>query len=96
MTFLIVLIVLIVCFPLLPSVMFIFSMIVEGIMLGIGKLFNTFIELVKVFIKLLAGIITIFIIVFSKIVWVFESIFKIILTIPLTFLSLINDKPEVK
>lgn len=96
MTLLIVLIVLIVCFPLLPSVMFIFTMIIEGIMLGIGKLFNIFFQVYKVFIKLLAGIITVFIIVFSKIVWVFESIFKIILTIPLTFLSLINDKPEVK
>ena len=96
MTLLIVLLVLIVCFPLLPSVMFIFSMIIDGIMLGISKLFNIFYQVYKVFIKILAGIITVFIIVFSKIVWVFESIFKIILTIPLTFLSLINDKPEVK
>lgn len=96
MTLLIVLLVLIICFPLLPSVMFIFTMIVEGIGSVIGKLFNIFYQVYKVFIKLLAGIITIFIIVFSKIVWVFESIFKIILTIPLTFLSLINDKPEVK
>jgi hypothetical protein len=96
MTLLIVLLVLIVCFPLLPSVMFIFSMIIDGIMLGISKLFNIFYQVYKVFIKILAGIITVFIIVFSKIVWGFESIFKIILTIPLTFLSLINDKPEVK
>ena len=96
MTLLIVLLVLIVCFPLLPSVMCIFTMIVDGVMIGISKLFNIFYQVYKVFIKLLGAIIVAFIVVFSKIVWIFESIFKIILTIPLTFLSLINDKPEVK
>ncbi len=96
MTFLIILLVLIVCFPLLPSVMFIFTMIVDGVISGIGSIFKVFNEVIKVFIKLLTGIITVFITVFSKIIWLFESIFKIILTIPLTFLSLINDKPEVK